>query len=137
MKLTGTHSTSFLLLLLLVSCGKERCAVIPDARVSIAISQGSHIDLGAAGNYVYFDDQGYAGVVVLNNRGQLVAFDRCSTVNVDSRHVVEVVDNAYFVDAHSGARWLLDGSPIAIAECPLKSYPVTTINDGFTYNVRY
>ncbi|MCI0920519.1 hypothetical protein [Sphingobacterium rhinopitheci] len=125
------------MLLALLGCGKEGCNIIPDAKVNISISQGSTLNLSAHGNYDYFFDQGYAGVVLINNNGRVYAFDLCSTINPTNRNPVTVVDNAYFFDRESGAKWLLDGSPAAVAECPLKGYAVTTSNNGFTYNVRY
>lgn len=137
MRLFGVYIASFFLLLALLGCGKEGCNIIPDATVNIAISQGSNMNLSAHGNYAYFLGQGYAGVVVINNNGTVYAFDLCSTVNPTNKNLIAVVDNAYLFDSKSGAKWLLDGSPAAIAECPLKGYPVTTSNNGFTYNVRY
>lgn len=131
------YSASFFLLFALLSCTKEGCNIIPDAKVAISISQGANVDLSAPGNYAYFLDQGVAGVVVLNNQGSLSAFDLCSTINPNDRNSVRLVDNAYFYDAISGAKWLLDGSPAAVAVCPLKGYLVITSNNGFTYNVRY
>lgn len=136
MKINGIYIASFFLLIA-VACGKEGCNVIPEARVDISISQGKNIDLSAHSNYAYFLDEGYAGVVLINNNGRVYAFDLCSTVNPTERNTVQIVDKAYFFDNKTGAKWLLDGSPAAIAECPLKGYAVTTSNSGFTYNVRY
>jgi len=120
-----------------MGCSKGGCAVIPDARVDISISQGTHINLSVHGNYNYYYDQGYAGVVVINNRDQLLAFDLCSSINPSEGNKVEVVENAYFWDSASGARWLLDGSPADVANCPLKGYAVSTSNNGFTYSIKY
>lgn len=137
MKKFGVYIISFFILFLIASCGKEGCNVIPEASVNISISQGSDLDLSAHGNYEYFLDQGYAGVVLINVQGKIYAFDLCSTIHVNKRKTVEIIDQAYFFDNSTGAKWLLDGSPAAITECPLKSYLVTTSNNGFTYNVRY
>lgn len=131
------YSASFFLLFVLSSCQKEGCAIIPAARVEISVSQGSALDLSISGNYVYFLDQGYAGVVLLNNNGVVHAYDLCSTLNVEARHSVRILDNAYFWDESTGAKWLLDGTVAAVARCPLKEYFVATVNEGFTYNVRY
>lgn len=136
MKLFVIHIITFFLFALW-SCRKEGCDRIPDAKVNISISQGSNVNLTVHGNYAYFHDQGFAGVVLINNNGQVYAFDLCSTLNPMERNKVELVDQAYFYDSKSGAKWLLDGSPAAIAECPLKGYAVTSSNNGFTYNVRY
>lgn len=137
MKIFAGYITTFFSLFSLLSCGKEGCNVIPDARVNISISQGAHINLTAHGNYVYFLDQGYAGVVLVNSKGTVSALDLCSTINPNQRNRVVIVDQAYFVDHENGAKWLLDGSPAAIAECPLKIYAVTSSNNGFTYDVHY
>lgn len=137
MKIKGLYIASFFSLFALLSCRKEGCDVIPESRVTISVSQGSNINLSIQGNYAYFLDQGYAGVVLLNNSGKLYAFDLCSTVNPKERNTVMIKDDAYFFDVNTGAKWLLDGSPAAVAECPLKGYLVTTSNDGFTYDVRY
>lgn len=137
MKFIGLYITSFFSLIILLSCRKEGCDVIPESTVHISISQGSNINLSAEGNYAYFYGQGYAGVVLINNKGKLYAFDLCSTVNPTERNSVMIQDDAYFFDGKTGAKWLLDGSPAAVAECPLKSYLVTTSNEGFSYDVRY
>lgn len=137
MKHKGVYIASFLSLFTLLNCAKEGCNVIPEARVTISTSQGANIQLGVHGNYSYFLDQGYAGVVLINNNGKVYAFDLCSTIRPQDKNRVEVIDKAYFFDSNTGAKWLFDGSPAAIANCPLKGYAVTTTNDGFTYNVRY
>ena len=70
---------------------------------------------------------GIAGLIIMQvNDGQYVAFDRCSTVNPQKQCAVELEDGGpVAVDPCSGAKYILtNGSPSAVAECPLRPYHV-------------
>lgn len=70
---------------------------------------------------------GIAGLIIMQvSEGRYVAFDRCSTVNPGKRCAVELEDEGpVAVDPCSGAKFILtNGSPSAIAECPLRPYYV-------------
>ncbi|MEC3878282.1 hypothetical protein [Parapedobacter sp. 10938] len=70
---------------------------------------------------------GVAGLIVMQvSEGEYVAFDRCSTVNPEKRCAVELEgEGPVAVDPCSGAKFILtNGSPSAIAECPLRPYYV-------------
>ncbi len=70
---------------------------------------------------------GVAGLIVMQvSEGEYVAFDRCSTVNPGKRCAVELEgEGPVAVDPCSGAKFILtNGSPSAIAECPLRPYYV-------------
>ncbi|MGV3764037.1 hypothetical protein [Parapedobacter sp.] len=75
---------------------------------------------------------GVAGLIVMQvSEGQYVAFDRCSTVNPEKRCAVELEgEGPVAVDPCSGAKFILtNGSPSAVAECPLRPYYVRRNGD--------
>lgn len=75
---------------------------------------------------------GVAGLIIMQvSEGSYVAFDRCSTVNPKERCAVELEgEGPVAVDPCSGAKYILtNGSPSAIAECPLRSYHVRRDGD--------
>lgn len=124
----------FLTMFIVQSCGSGACNVVPNRSFNTRISQATHADVLRPGGWAYADG-GYAGLIVHNigtiNAPRLVAYDRCSTVNPEQGNRVEV-EGQLVIDHVSGAKWLLlDGSPAAIAECPLKSYNVT--QQGVTF----
>ena len=121
------YSIFFLLLLFLQGCGGGSCNVIPNVTVTSSFARATHNSAFGAGGYAYVEG-GVAGLIVYNmgtlNQPKFIAYDRCSTVNPEKRNKV-VVEGAVIVDKVSGAKWFLqDGSPGAIAECPLKPYYV-------------
>jgi len=81
---------------------------------------------------------GVAGIAIYSaGSGKYIAYDRCSTVNPEQRNavIVDPENTNLLKDPVSGAKWFaLDGSPVAIAECPLKPYYVTGM--GIAYSVR-
>ncbi|SFS69207.1 hypothetical protein [Sphingobacterium wenxiniae] len=114
-------------LLLLWSCSGGSCNVVPDRSFNTNINQAEHIGVFATNGWAYADG-GYAGLIVYNmgtqSNPQLIAYDRCSTVNPEKGNRV-YVEGMLIVDRESGAKWLLrDGSPAELAECPLKPYRV-------------
>lgn len=122
-------------LILLASCKNNNCNVLPDVNIQNTFSQAN---AGSAFNpqgWSYLGG-GVAGLIVYNmsasGQENFIAFDRCSPVNPQERNQVEV--NGYVVeDPESGAQWLLkDGSPLKIAECPLKAYRVTKMGNSYT-----
>ena len=115
------------LMLLFVACGSGSCNVVPNRSFTTNINQAEHIGVFSTNGWAYARG-GYAGLVVYNTGSQsnpeLIAYDRCSTVNPESGNQVQV-QGLTLVDPASGAKWLLlDGSPIDVAECPLKPYAV-------------
>lgn len=122
-KTTGLYIIYAISSLLIYSCGKGGCNVVPNVSFSITISQGSHPDVFKAGGWSY-SSGGACGLIVYNGRDGVVAYDRCSTVNVGQKTQV-FVEGFEIIDRESGAKWLLlDGSPSHIAECHLKPYYV-------------
>ncbi|TDQ75912.1 hypothetical protein [Sphingobacterium yanglingense] len=133
MKYIGIYIAFAFLSTLLGSCGSSGCNVIPNTTVHSSFSQGSHPKLFAAMGADYVDG-GVCGLIVYNTGDGFVAFDRCSPVNPEKRNRVELYGSSIAHDPVSGAKWLLkDGSPLAIAECPLKPYRVGKF--GTTYTV--
>ena len=130
MRTIGHYVGFFLSMLLLSSCGKGGCNVIPNVTFQTNINRGSHVNVysphgwsNAAG--------GVRGLIVYNTGDGLVAYDRCSTVNPEQRNQVEV-DGLLIVDRASGAKWLLmDGSPTHLAECALRRYSVRRDGDNY------
>ncbi len=112
---------------LMGACGAESCNVVPNRSFTTNINQTEHLGVYATKGWAYAPG-GYAGLVVYNMGTQqepkLIAYDRCSTVNPEAGNRVEV-QGMLLVDQVSGAKWLLeDGSPAALAECPLRPYSV-------------
>jgi len=109
------------------ACSGDGCNVVPDRSFTTNINQAEHIGVFSANGWAYAKG-GYAGLIVHNTGTQaaprLIAYDRCSTVNPEKGNRVEV-DGSLILDPASGAKWLLtDGSPAALAECPLRPYSV-------------
>jgi len=118
-------------------CSGDSCNVVPDRSFTANINQAEHIGVFSTNGWAYANG-GYAGLIVYNTGTQaeprLVAYDRCSTVDPEKGNRVEV-DGNVVVDPVSGAKWLLmDGSPAALAECPLKPYSVG--RSGSTFYVQ-
>lgn len=120
-----------LLLFVAQSCTKGGCNVIPTVYFKTKFSQAEVPSAFNIGGYAFLTG-GVSGVVVYNlgKSGvyDFVAYDRCSTVNPEEKNKVILDPNNAFLllDEASGAQWLLqDGSPVKIAECPLRSYHVS------------
>lgn len=117
-------------LLLLISCGKDDGNYVPDIIVNFhaPLTDPRLERLNSAGGAVVIDGYGVAGLVLYRKPdGSYVAYDRCSTVNVQSRCAVTLDDPTLTVtDPCSGAKFsLYDGSPVkAPAKRSLKQYAV-------------
>ena len=115
-----------------VGCGDSGCNVVPNTTFNITVSQASHPNVFVAGGSAYATG-GACGLILYNHNGNLLAYDRCSPVNIDAKNRVDI-DGFLAVDKATGAKWLLvDGSPSSIAECPLKPYRVS--KNGLYYTV--
>ena len=114
------------------SCGKSGCNVIPNMSFTTTLDRVNHSEIYAVTGWSYAEG-GICGLIVYNTGAQgLIAYDRCSTVNSSQKNRV-IVEGNMVVDPESGAKWLLmDGSPAAIAECPLKPYQVRKNGDYYT-----
>lgn len=117
---------NLLFMLPFASCKKGGCNVIPSYSFqSEAISITAHPRLAVNGGYDSIPG-GVAGILLVNYSGEILAFDRCSTVNPSERNAVETTDGLIATDPKSGAEYLLiNGSPSKVAECPLKRYVVS------------
>lgn len=107
----------------LVSCKKGGCNVIPNVQVFERVSQVEYPALRVENQAVTIDRGGVAGLVVMRLSGnEFVAFDRCSTVEPHKKCSVNV-EGVIATDPCTKATYILtNGSPSAIAECPLKRY---------------
>lgn len=122
---------------LLVSCGKEE-NFIPDVPVNYNVTL-VEFGIKAVNNVLLVPNNGIAGLVIVRTPlGGFVAFDRCSTVNPDSKCKIVPDDSGLTAtDPCSGAKFsLLDGTPQkAPAERTLKTYSVS-LQGNTTINVR-
>lgn len=118
------------------SCKKGGCNVIPDVVVMERISLVEYPELRIDHHAVTIDRGGVVGLVVMRlSENRYVAYDRCSTVEPHKRCSVNVEDNGLIAtDPCSKATYILtNGSPSAIAECPLKPY--RAIRNGETIRI--
>jgi nitrite reductase/ring-hydroxylating ferredoxin subunit len=122
---------------LFVSCGKEE-NFIPDVPVNYNVTL-VEFGIKAVNNVLLVPNNGIAGLVIVRTPlGGFVAFDRCSTVNPDSKCKIVPDDSGLTAtDPCSGAKFsLLDGTPQkAPAEKTLKTYSVS-LQGNTTINVR-
>lgn len=118
---------------LFLSCGRDDCNHIAHVSFSTNINRAEHLGVYSSGGWAYASG-GACGLIVHNTGRGLIAYDRCSTVELSQQNRV-VVEGMVIVDPTSGAKWLLiDGSPAEIARCHLRTYPVHQAGD--TYYVR-
>ena len=83
--------------------------------------------LNGAGGAAEINGHGVAGLILYNTGSQIVAFDRCSSVNPEQRCAVKLDDPTLpATDPCSGSKFsLADGGPVkAPAVRPLKQYQV-------------
>lgn len=130
----GQVFSLFIACLLLSGCKKGGCNVVDYRPFQATVSLVEFNELRLLMQPVALDVKrgGVAGLIVMQvSDGQYVAFDRCSTVNPEKRCAVELKDDGpVAVDPCSGATYILtNGSPSAIAECPLRSYYVRRDGD--------
>jgi hypothetical protein len=130
--MTKVYSGFFIMInLFLLSCVKDGANIIPDVPVnfSVPINDPRISRLNGAGGAVVIDGYGYAGLILYRKSdGEIVAYDRCSSVNPLSKCKLTLGDPTITAtDPCSGAIFLLsDGSPAkAPATRPLKQYLVT------------
>ncbi|WP_316796724.1 hypothetical protein [Pedobacter agri] len=126
-----------LVLILFTSCGKEE-NFIPDVPVNYNVTL-VEFGIKAVNNVLLVPNNGIAGLIIVRTPlGGFVAFDRCSTVNPDSKCKIVPDDSGLTAtDPCSGAKFsLLDGTPQkAPAERSLKTYTVS-LQGNTTINVR-
>lgn len=120
-----------LVLALSIGCSKGGCNLVPNVSFSTNVNRVEHNSFYVSGGWSYASG-GVCGLILYNNGSNgLIAYDRCSVVNIQDRNKV-IVDGLTIVDQISGAKWLLiDGSPMAIAECSLKPYPIRQSGDNY------
>lgn len=127
MKRLGIYFSLFIVLLTL-SCGKED--YIDDVPVDITITANRFSELTGEGGYVLLRG-GVAGIILYRTETrQLVAYDRCSTYDPDSKCAVNVNEpSTIATDPCSDSFFnLKDGSGSSLhgpATRPLKKYFVT------------
>jgi hypothetical protein len=129
----------FVFTILLASCGKEK-NYIADVPVDIKIfpSDPNYSKLTGVGGYVTIRG-GVAGIILYKkSSGQIVAYDRCSSYNPESKCAVNVNDPSIKATDPCSCYliYMEDGSSLkAPATRPLKQYLVTVTSSQITvYN---
>ncbi|MDO8993760.1 hypothetical protein [Daejeonella sp.] len=123
-----------LISLTLLSCTKDSLDRIPEAYVNYRITIQEFNIKNKNGLLLVnkMDNTGVAGLIIYRRADNAyVAFDRCSSVNPQTRCAVVPDDpNLTATDPCSGAKFsLFDGSPVkAPAKRPLKEYKVIISN---------
>lgn len=130
---------SVIIFLSIQSCGKDE-NYIADVPVDIRIypSDPTYSNLTGVGGYVTIKG-GVAGIILYKkSSGQIVAYDRCSSYNPESKCAVNVNEPSITAtDPCSGSLFSMeDGSSLkAPATRPLKQYQVTVTSSQITvYN---
>ncbi len=119
---------------LLTACKKGGCNVVDyiPFQKTLSLVEFNELRLLMQPVALGAEHGGVAGLIVMQvSDGEYVAFDRCSTVNPEKRCAVELEgEGPVAVDPCSGAKFILtNGSPSAIAECPLRPYHVRRNQD--------
>lgn len=120
--------------LLPIACKKGGCNVVDYRPFNTTISLVEFNELHLPMQPVALGPEygGIAGLIIMQiNDREYVAFDRCSTVNPQKQCAVELKNGSVVAaDPCSGATYILtNGSPSAIAECPLRPYHVRRNGD--------
>ncbi len=119
----------FVVLLMVSACAKNQDSVIPfvPVRFNSSINNPALLNIKAPGGAVILPGYGYAGLILYNNNRDIVAYDRCSTVNPEKKCGVNLDDPSLSVtDPCSGAKFLLSNGSAAKAPAvrPLLRYQV-------------
>lgn len=119
----------YLFMLIITACAKNQDSIIPyvPVRFYSTINNPALLKIKAPSGAVILSGYGYAGLILYNNNGVIVAYDRASTVNPEKKCGVNLdVPSLSVTDPCSGAKFLLlDGSAAkAPAVHPLLRYQV-------------
>lgn len=130
------------LLALLLSIGINGCkddyvSVVPSVYVNFTVNPTNIIELNIPGGSYYFGNEGYGGIIIVNNWGDstvpFLAFDASCTHEVSSLVRVEVNENGSGIAScpECGSQFMIfgsNGSPIkGPAIEPLKQYHATVV----------
>jgi nitrite reductase/ring-hydroxylating ferredoxin subunit len=132
--LKGIKAIAIVLMLGLISCGKDDGSYVPTVGVNLQapLSDPRVSALNAIGGSVLINGYGVAGLVIYHKPdGSYAAFDRCSSYNPQNKCAV-TIDNTglTLTDPCSGSKFsIADGSPVkAPATKSLKAY------NAYVYN---
>ena len=119
------------------ACGKNQDNIIPYVPVNFNSPRANPalLKLQSPGGAVVITGYGFAGLILYNNGGQIVAYDRCSTVNPEKKCPLDLDNPTISVtDPCSGAKFLLsDGSAgRAPAQYPLRRYQVIVTSNNIS-----
>lgn len=120
------------------ACKDTNTSLVPYVEVNMNINPTNYIELNIPGGVAYFKDEGYGGVLIVNNWGDdlnpYLAFDATCTKELSSDVRVEVQENGsgYVVCPECGSKFMIFGSaglPIkGPATRPLKQYRAVSAN---------
>lgn len=120
-----------------MACGKADDSIIPYVPINFnsPLANPALLKLKGANGAVVINGYGYAGLILYNNGSEIMAYDRCSTVNPEKKCAVNLDEPTISVtDPCSGAKFLLlDGSAAkAPAQRPLRRYQVYLTNNNIS-----
>lgn len=126
-----------LFLMILTACGKNQDNIIPYVPVNFnsPLANPALLKLKSVGGAVVLTGYGYAGLILYNNGNEIMAYDRCSTVNPEKKCAVNLDEPTISVtDPCSGAKFLLmDGfAAKAPAQYPLRRYQVIVTSNNIS-----
>ncbi|TAF45655.1 MAG: hypothetical protein EAZ51_04410 [Sphingobacteriales bacterium] len=124
-------------LLLTFGCAKNQESIIPYVPINFSanLNDPRLLQIKSPGGAIVLKGYGYAGLILYNNNGDILAYDACSTVNPEKKCTVTLDTLSITVtDPCSGARFLLsDGSAAkAPAQRPLRRYQAALINNNIS-----
>ena len=120
------------------ACKDTNNSLVPYVEVNMNINPANYIELNIPGGVAYFKNEGYGGVLLVNNWGDdlnpYLAFDACCTKELSADTRVGVTENGsgYVVCPECGSTFMVFGSaglPIkGPATRPLKQYHAISSN---------
>lgn len=126
-----------IIMLVTASCEKEYKSKIPEVYVNINVAVASYIDLNVPGNYIYFPQAGFAGVILFcDDVGAYSAYDAACThdVSTDCSLLEEgAIEGVTATCPCCGSKYILFGGGYVIngpAVEPLKQYHVQVLDGG-------
>ena len=127
----------FVILSIFAACAKNQDSVIPyvPVRFNSSINNPALLKIKTTGGAVVLPGYGYAGLILYNRGDEIVAYDRCSTVNPEKKCAVNLDTPSLTVtDPCSGAKFLLfDGAAAkAPAVRPLLRYQVSLAGNNIS-----
>jgi Rieske Fe-S protein len=139
MMIQSKYRIILILMLLLAagnSCKNDSNSIIPYVIVEMNINPTNYIELNIPGGAAYFRNEGFGGVLIVNNWGDelspYLAFDAACTNEVSSSVRVEAQNDGTAICPKCGSKFMIFGSagmPLkGPARHPLKQYRALSSN---------